>query len=133
MKERDSMSNNALRDGNKVPSLLVSNADLTDTVPVRASEGGAMMVSIEGGQEKPKLKEVIKLDLGQSRDKVLFDSSFGEITVPVIDGEFTLYLDEPVENKGLTINRALSMETPASRFYISNSSGSGRAEIWLWE
>ena len=119
------MARNALRDGNKIPSIVVANADYTDTVAVRASGDGALMVS--GGRV---LKEVIKLDLGQSRDKELFDKSFNEITIPVIDGEFTLALDD---KDGMTINRALSIETRADRFYISNGSGKGRVEIWLWE
>ena len=121
----DGMARNALRDGNKIPSIVVANADYTDTVAVRASGDGALMVS--GGRV---LKEVIKLDLGQSRDKELFDKSFNEITIPVIDGEFTLALDD---KDGMTINRALSIETRADRFYISNGSGKGRVEIWLWE
>lgn len=119
------MGKNALRDSNRVTSLLVANSDYTGTVAVRASDSGSLMVS--GGRT---LKEVIKLDLGLSRDKELFDKSFNEITIPVIDGEFTLNLDD---KNGMTINRALSIETTAHKFYISNGSGSGKAEIWLWE
>lgn len=119
------MGKNALRDANRVPSLLVASSDYTETVAVKASDDGALMIS--GGM---KLKEVIKLDLGQSRDRELFDKSFREITIPVIDGEFTLSLDDKA---GMTINRALSIETTVEKFYISNGSGSGKAEIWLWE
>lgn len=128
----------ALRDRNKVPSLLAADKDLKETIPLRASRDGALLVALSEGDAEDlegtaKLKEVIKLDLNVSRDKELFDKSFREITVPVIEGEFTLYIDEPEENKGLTINRALSIETKAEKFYVSNGSGKGRAEIWLWE
>jgi len=127
---------NALRDSRKVPSMLAADKELKKTIPLRANEDGSLMVSISESEEKPQgrqLKQVIKLDLGKSRDKVLFEQPFNEITVPVIEGEFTLYIDEAVESKGLTINRALSIETTANRFYISNGSGKGKAEIWLWE
>ena len=128
----------ALRDRNKVPSLLAADRDLKETIPLRASRDGALLVALSEGDAEDlegtaKLKEAIKLDLNVSRDKELFDKSFREITVPVIEGEFTLYIDEPEENKGLTINRALSIETKAEKFYVSNGSGKGRAEIWLWE
>lgn len=128
----------ALRDRNKVPSLLAADRDLKKTIPLRANKDGSLLVSLTEGsgeeiEDSAKLKEAIKLDLNVSRDKELFDKSFREITVPVIEGEFTLYIDEPEENKGLTINRALSIETKAEKFYVSNGSGKGRAEIWLWE
>lgn len=126
----------ALRDRNKVPSLLAADKDLNKTIPLRANKDGALLVSLTDGEEiedSTRLKEVIKLDLNVSRDKEVFNKPFREITVPVIEGEFTLYIDEPEENKGLTINRALSIETQAEKFYISNGSGKGRAEIWLWE
>lgn len=119
---------NALRDSHKVPSMLAADEEMKKTVALKANGNGALKIS--GGK---KLKEVIKLDLGKSRDKVLFDKSFNEITVPVIEGEVTLFIDEAVETKGLTINRALSIETTANKFYISNGSGKGKAEIWLWE
>ena len=129
--------NDALRDSNKVPSMLAVNEEGNKTVPLKANNDGSLLVSMSdsGGSATTgrQLKEVIKLDLGKSRDKVLFEQSFSEITVPVIEGEFTLYIDEPEENKGLTINRALSIETKAEKFYVSNGSGKGRAEIWLWE
>ncbi|CAK7055435.1 hypothetical protein [Tissierella sp.] len=120
--------NNAIRDGNKVSSILAADKELKTTIPLRANSDGSLIVS-----NVKNLKEVIRIDLGSSRDKVLFNKSFKEITIPVIDGEFTLYIDESVESKGLTINRALSIETTADRFYISNGSGKGKAEIWLWE
>lgn len=119
---------NALRDSQKVASMLAVNEDITETIPIKATNKGALKV--EGGR---KLKEVIKLNLGQSRDKVLFEKSFNEITIPVIEGNLTLYINESTEDKGLTINRALSIETAANRFYISNGSGKGQVEIWLWE
>lgn len=124
---------NAIRDANKVPSILAANRELNKTVPLVANEDGSLLVAVSEGSLKATLKEVIKLDLGTSRNKELFNKSFKEITVPVIEGEFVLYIDEAVESKGLTINRALSMDTNANRFYISNGSGKGRAEIWLWE
>lgn len=105
-------------------------------IALRANSDGSLAVSMAGEspvEEGRKLKEVIKLNLGKSRDKVLFDQSFNEITVPVIEGSFTFYIDEPIESKGLTINRALSIETKANKFYISNGSGKGQAEIWIWE
>lgn len=120
--------NDAIRDRNKVPSLLAADKELKNTIPIRANEDGSLITS-----SGKILKEVIRLDLGSSRDKVLFNKSFKEITVPVVDGEFTLYIDESIESKGLTINRALSIETTADRFYISNGSGKGKAEIWIWE
>ncbi len=119
---------NALRDSRKVPSILAANENLTETIPLKATNKGAL--TVEGGR---RLKEVVKLNLGQSRDKLLFEKSFDEITIPVIEGDFVLYINEPTEDKGLTINRALSIETAANRFYISNGSGKGQVEIWLWE
>jgi len=125
---------NALRDSQKVSSMLAVDKDLTKTIPVRANAEGALMVQMEGSSSTGrKLKDVIKLNLGQSREKILFEQSFNEITIPVIEGNLTLYINESTENKGLTINRALSIETAADRFYISNGSGKGQAEIWLWE
>lgn len=125
---------NALRDSQKVSSMLAVDKDLTKTIPVRANEEGALMVQMEGSSSTGrKLKDVIKLNLGQSREKILFEQSFNEITIPVIEGNLILYINESTENKGLTINRALSIETAADRFYISNGSGKGQAEIWLWE
>ena len=93
----------ALRDRNKVPSLLAADKDLKETIPLRASRDGALLVALSEGDAEDlegtaKLKEAIKLDLNVSRDKELFDKSFREITVPVIEGEFTLYIDEPEEN-----------------------------------
>lgn len=125
---------NALRDSQKVSSMLAVDKDITKTIPVRANAEGALMVQMEGSSSTGrKLKDVIKLNLGQSREKILFEQSFNEITIPVIEGNLTLYINESTENKGLTINRALSIETAADRFYISNGSGKGQAEIWLWE
>lgn len=121
---------NALRDSQKVASMLAVNEDLTTTIPLKATAKGELIVQMGDSR---KLKEVIKLSLGQSRDKILFEQPFSEITIPVIEGSLTLYINESTENKGLTINRALSIETAADRFYISNGSGKGQAEIWLWE
>ena len=122
---------NALRDSQKVASMLAANENLTTTIPLKATSDGALIVSVSAGGKK--LKDVIKLNLGQSREKILFEQSFNEITIPIIEGNLTLYINESTENKGLTINRALSIETAADRFYISNGSGKGQAEIWLWE
>lgn len=119
------------RDRFGVATTLAVDED-NNIVALKASSDGSLAVSL-GGKSGGKLKEVIKLNLGQSRDKILFDQSFNEITVPVIEGSFTLYIDEPSESKGLTINRALSIETKANKFYVSNGSGKGQAEIWLWE
>jgi hypothetical protein len=118
----------ALRDSNKVPSMLAADTEGKRTIPIKATESGSLMVT-----GSKRLKEVIRIDLNDSRNKILFDKSFSEITVPLIEGTFKLYLDEPVESRSLTINRALSIETNAEKFYISNDIGEGNAEIWLWE
>ena len=125
----------AIRDSNMVPSILAVSKDGKQTIPLIADDNGALIVSARDGTNKNRrqLKEVIKLDLSTSRDKILYNKSFREITVPVIEGEFTLYIDEAIESKGLTINRGLSIETKAERFYVSNGSGKGKVEIWLWE
>lgn len=39
----------ALRDRNKVPSLLAADRDLKETIPLRASRDGALLVALSEG------------------------------------------------------------------------------------
>lgn len=125
--------NNSKRDVYGVPSLLAVNNE-GNTVAIKASEDGALVTTSgasSGGSKK--LKEVIKLDLGKSRNKELVDVNFNEMTIPVIEGKITVYLGTSTENRALTIDKPLSITTKEDKLYISNGSGAGNAEIWLWE
>lgn len=114
------------RDNYGVPATLGTTAS-GDLKPIRVGDDGSL---ISGGSRR--LKEVVALDLGTSRENELFEKSFSEITIANISGSFSLRLDS-LTGTNMTINKAMSIETAVDRFYISNGSGSGYAELWLWE
>lgn len=97
-----------------------------DIAPIRSVKGSLAVTS------NKKLKKVIKLELNTSRNLELFNESFSEITISRMSGQLTLTLDSP-ESVGMTIDKVMSIETPVNQFYITNGSGSGYAELWLWE
>lgn len=125
--------NKSRRDTYGVPSILAVD-EQGNTVALKATEDGALLTTNSSSSvESRKLKEVIKLDLGTSRDKELVNVSFSEITIPVVEGKLMLYLGTPTDNRALTIDKPLSINTIEEKLYISNGSGAGNAEIWLWE
>lgn len=126
--------NKSKRDPYGVPSVLALDEE-GNTIALRATNDGALKtIGVNSSDSNgKKLKEVIKLNLGQSRNKELVNKSFNEMTIPVIEGKIQVYLGTPTEDRALTIDKPLSISTTEKKLYISNGSGSGNAEIWLWE
>lgn len=101
-------------------------------VPGMYEKDGALRTT-GGGR---KLQQVLKLNAAQIRNKELFDIQAKEMTIAISDVDVILYPDEPKDSKGMTISKnmvPLHLALLAERFYLSNQSGSGRIEIWIWE
>lgn len=114
---RDSYGNPTLQGQNKGSAVSIGSTDNTNLKTTHSKQ----------------LKQVIKLDLLQARDKQAFNIKANEITFAVVDGSISFYLNGTEETKNLTIESKCSIETEVNFFYISNESKPGKLEIWLWE
>ena len=103
-----------------------------ETRRIKVTEDGRMMTNLSEASDLKLLKS-IKITFDTTRNKVLFNEKFAQITIANIDGAFTLFLDESDDEKAMTINQQMNITVLAQKFYISNQVQSGRGvELWLW-